>query len=109
MANPTQPTPAVDPDVLTITRVRPRAAVAGTWVTGRLRGYCFEALVFPEHADNPEWEIGRSRISKLWIARRAGGPAAFNWDRGPDVPAVDAEVEMIVNHLVACLAARVFG
>jgi hypothetical protein len=26
-----------------------------------------DALVFPEHADNPEWEIGDSRISKLWV------------------------------------------
>jgi hypothetical protein len=54
---------------LEIQKTSRRAAGAGTWVTGMLMGHCFEALVFPEHAENPAWEIGDSRISKLWIPR----------------------------------------
>jgi len=50
---------------LEITKATRRASGAGTWVSGTLSGHHFEALVFPEYADNPEWEIGDSRISKL--------------------------------------------
>ena len=54
---------------LEITKTTRRAAGAGTWVCGTMGGYRFDALVFPEHADCPDWEIGESRISKLWIQR----------------------------------------
>ena len=50
---------------LEITKTTRRASGGGTWVCGTLSGHRFDALVFPEHADNPEWEIGDSRISKL--------------------------------------------
>ena len=43
-----------------------RGSVGGTWVSGHLHGCCFDALVFPKHAENPEWELGDSRILKLW-------------------------------------------
>jgi len=54
---------------LQITKTTRRASGIETWVSGELHGYRFEALVFPKHAENPEWELGDSRISKLWIAR----------------------------------------
>ena len=83
---------------LEITKTTRRAAGAGTWVCGTLHGHRFEALVFPEHADNPEWEIGDSRISKLWIQRLADRRQVFNWDRGADVPAADKTVACIACH-----------
>ena len=66
----------------------------------------FEALVFPEHATNREWELGDSRISKLWVQRLPDGryPLArtvFNWDRGADIPAVDETAQAIVDFLAA--------
>ena len=45
---------------LEITKTTRRAAGAGTWVCGTLSGHRFEALVFPEHAENPEWATKRA-------------------------------------------------
>ena len=60
-------------DDLAITKTTRRAAGAGTWVIGTLNGHRFDALVFPEHAECPDYELGDSRISKLWIKRLADG------------------------------------
>ena len=65
--------------------------------------------LFPEHADNPEWEIGDSRISKLWIQRLADKRTVFNWDRGADVPAADHVVACIVDFLAAGLADHIYA
>jgi hypothetical protein len=100
-------TPPDDLDIgddFRITRQSRRAAGSGTWVCGRLNGHRFEALVFPEHADNPQWEIGTSRISKLWVQRLADRVTVFHWDRGADVPAADPTAEAIVDFLAAGLA-----
>ena len=43
---------------LEITKRTRRHSGAGTWVSGILRGHRFEALVFPEHAENQDYEIG---------------------------------------------------
>jgi hypothetical protein len=94
---------------LEITKTTRRASGAGTWVTGTLCGHRFEALVFPEHAANPEWEIGDSRISKLWIQRQADKRQVFNWDRGTDVPAADATTQAIVDFLAGGLADFVYA
>ena len=94
---------------LEITKTTRRAAGAGRWVTGTLCGHRFEALVFPEHAANPEWEIGDSRISKLWIQRQADKRQVFNWDRGADVPAADATTQAIVDFLAGGLADFVYA
>src|SRR4051794_8525546 len=67
---------------LEITKVTRRASGGGTWVCGTMSGHRFDALVFPEHADCPDWEIGDSRISKLFIQRLADKQTVFNWDRG---------------------------
>jgi hypothetical protein len=96
-------------DDLVITKTTRRAAGSGTWVCGRLHGHRFDALVFPEHADNPDWEIGESRISKLWVQRLADKKTVFNWDRGADVPAEDATVQAIVDFLCAGLAEHTYG
>ena len=93
---------------LEITKTTRRAAGGGTWVCGTLSGHRFDALVFPEHADNPEWEIGDSRISKLWIQRLADKREVFNWDRGADVPAASPLVASIVDFLAGGLADHIY-
>jgi hypothetical protein len=96
-------------DDLVVTKTTRRASGGGTWVCGRLHGHRFDALVFPEHADNPEWEIGESRISKLFIQRLADKGIVYNWDRGLDVRAKDATVRAIVDFLCAGLADHVYA
>ena len=54
-----------------ITKTSRRASGGGTWVCGRIEGHRFDALVFPEHAESEEYELGRSKISKLWVQRLA--------------------------------------
>jgi hypothetical protein len=94
---------------LEITKTTRRASGGGTWVIGKLSGHRFEALVFPEHADNPEWEICESRISKLWIQRLADKREVFNWDRGADVPAADHLAACIVDFLAGGLADHIYA
>jgi hypothetical protein len=96
-------------DDLEITKVTRRASGGGTWVCGTLHEHRFDALVFPEHAENPEWEIGDSRISKLWIQRLADKRTVFNWDRGADVPAADDIVAQIVDFLAGGIADYVYA
>ena len=96
-------------DDLRITNKTRQAAGAGTWVCGTIAGHRFDALVFPEHAENSEWEIGDSRISKLWVQRLADGQQVFNWDRGADVPATDPLAAAIIDFLCAGLAEHVFA
>ena len=93
---------------LTIARTTRQAAGAGTWVSGRVDGYRFDALVFAEHAMNPEWEIGESRISKLWVQRRSDKATVYNWDRGADVAATDDEVQSVVDFLTDGIANVVY-
>jgi len=40
---------------------------------GTLNAHRFDALVFAEHAECPDYELGDSRISKLWLKRLDGG------------------------------------
>lgn len=96
-------------DDLEITKVTRRNAGNGTWVCGGLNGHRFDALVFPVHAENRDWEIGDSRISKLWVQRLADKQTVFNWDRGMDVPAADAMAIAIVDFLAGGLADLVYG
>src|SRR5687768_6582785 len=100
-----------DPDLgfdLEITKVSRRGVDAGKWVCGTLSGHRFEALVFPEHAENPAYEIGDSRISKLWVQRLADKRQVYNWDRGLDQDAADATAQAIVAFLCEGLAEFVF-
>lgn len=96
-------------DDLRITKTSRRASGGGTWVSGTIAGYRFDALVFPEHADNPEWELGDSRISKLWIARLKNKETVFNWDRGMDIPAASDKTQAVVDFLCAGLADHIYA
>lgn len=91
-------------DDLEITDVSRRGSVPGTWVSGRLHEHRFQALVFPRHAENDEYEIGDSRISKLWIQRLNDHATVFNWDRGQDIPAANPTAQAIVDFLCEGLA-----
>ena len=93
---------------MTLTKKTRQAAGAGTWVRGMIENHRFDALVFPAHAMNPEWEIGTSRISKLCVQCLADRRETFNWDRGADVPAADTTTEAIVDFLAANLANRIY-
>jgi hypothetical protein len=94
---------------LRITKTTRRAAGAGTWVIGTVAGFRFDALVFPDHAEQPEFELGESRISKLWIKRLADERVVCNFDRGWDVRPADETTQAVVDFLAATLAKRFYG
>jgi hypothetical protein len=96
-------------DDLGIMRTTRRAAGAGTWVCGRLNGHRFDALVFSEHAENPDFELGESWISKLWVQRRADRTEVANFDPGWDVRPTTNEAAAIVDFLAAGLADHIFN
>jgi hypothetical protein len=77
-------------------------------VIGSIAGYRFDALVFPEHAECPDYELGDSRISKLWLSRIANKETSFNWDRGLDIPAASKKTQAVVDFLAAGLADLVY-
>ena len=109
MTNPRDPFEFELGDDLRITKTSRRASGGGTWVSGTIAGYRFDALVFPEHAENPEWELGDSRISKLWIARFKNKETVFNWDRGMDMPAASDKTQAVVDFLCAGLADHIYA
>ena len=96
---------------LTITKISNRnRAVGGSWVQGRINNeYRFDALVFADHAESEDYELGRSKISKLWIERLVDRRVMFNFDRGLDVPAVNTEVQVVIDFLCEGLSDLVFG
>ncbi len=100
----------IDIDInLTITKINRRSMVGGTWVIGTVNDqYKFNALAFGEHADFENYELGKSRISKLWVERTADHKMLFNFDRGLDVAAANTEVQVIVDFLCVGLADLVF-
>lgn len=96
-------------DDLVITKMDRRLSAGGTWVRGSLIGHRFDALVFPEHAECPQYEIGGngadgSKISKLWIQRMADKTTTYSWDRGLDIEATDKTTQAIVDSFCAGLA-----
>jgi len=96
-------------DDLQITKTTRRAAGNGTWVRGRMNGHRFDALVFTEHAESAEFELGDSRISKIWVQRLADKATVANFDRGWDVRPATDEAAAIVDFLGAGLADHIFN
>jgi hypothetical protein len=95
---------------LEITSTSRRASGGGTWDSGTVDGeYRFDALVFPEHAENPDWEIGDSRISKLWVARIKNKETVFNCDRGLDLPAASNKTKSVVEFICEGLADFIYA
>jgi hypothetical protein len=95
---------------LTISKIDRRTMGGGTWVIGTVNEqYKFNALVFAEHAESEDYELGKSKISKLWIERIADHKTLFNFDRGLDVTAANTEIQVIVDFLSTGLAELVFS
>ena len=95
---------------LTITKIDRRSMGGGTWVIGTVNDqYKFNALVFAKHAECEEYELDKSKISKLWIQRTADLKTLFNFDRGLDVPAANTEIQVIVDFLCVGLADLIFS
>ena len=97
-------------DSLKITKTEGRQLNApGTWVSGTIAGHAFQVLVFEGHAENEEYELGTSRISKLWLRRQADRQVVANFDRGWDVEPTTDIAREIVDFLAAGIAEHVFG
>ena len=96
-------------DDLTITKTTRRGAGAGIWVCGWLNGHRFDALVFPEHAEVADFELGESKISKLFVQRLADRQTVANFDRGWDMRPTTDEASAIVDFLAAGLAEHTYG
>ncbi len=95
---------------LRITKIDRRNSGGGSWVLGPIDGkYKFNALVFPEHAESEVYELGQSRISKLWIQDTTKNATVFNFDRGLDVAATNATVATIVGFLCEGLADLIYA
>jgi hypothetical protein len=94
--------------MIEISKVERRDQLGGTWVSGVVMGFRFQALVFADHAESSEYEIGTSRISKLWL-QAADRSTAYNWDRGADVAATSPEAQEAVDFLECGLADFVFA
>jgi hypothetical protein len=96
-------------DDLVIARTTRRTACGGAWVKGSLNGHRFDALVFIEHAECPDYELGDSRISKLWIQSLATHAVVANFDRGWDVRPTTKIAQAIVDFLAAGLAEHTYN
>ena len=107
--NRPKPNLAAIGDDLVITKHTRRAAGAGTWVIGTISGHEFHALVFPQHAEHPDYELDDSRISKLWLQRLADKTCVTNFDRGWDVRPTTKTAQAIVDFLAAGLAEHTYG
>ena len=108
--NPSNPDPADMLATLKIsTTTRRSYGGGGTWTSGSIDRHTFQALVFPEHAESASFELGTSRISKLWIKSQATGETVANFDRGWDIEPTTDAAKTIVDLLAAGLAEHVFG
>jgi len=96
-------------DDLVITKTDSTRQMGGTWVHGSIAGHSFQVLVFPEHADSELYELGTSRISKLWLRRQADRQVVANFDRGWDLQPTTDDARAIVDFLAAGIAENTFG
>lgn len=109
--DPPVPTDPVEMlETLKITKIdRQGCSGGGSWVSGRIAGHRFEALVFPEHAERESYELDKSRISKLWLKNTITGETVANFERGWDIRPTTDDAQQIVDLLSAGLAETVFG
>ncbi len=96
---------------LVITKPDSSRQMGGTadWVHGSIAGHSFQVLVFEDHAECQEYELGTSRISKLWLRREADRQVVANFDRGWDFEPITDEAREIVGFLAAGIAEHTFG
>ena len=96
-------------DTLEITKTDCSRQMRGTCVTGLITGHMFQVLVFEDHAECEDYELGTSRISKLWLRRQADRQVVANFDRGWDFEPTTDEARQIVGFLAAGIAEHIFG
>ena len=96
-------------ETLRITKVQRRTSCGGSWVVGTIAGHRFDALVFPEHAESPDFELDDSRISKLWLKHLDTQTTVANFDRGWDVRPGTELAKAIVDLLAAGLAETIYA
>jgi len=97
-------------DSLKITNTEGRHLNApGSWVSGTIAGHTFQVLVFEDHAENADYELGTSRISKLWLRRQADRQVVANFDRGWDLQPTTDDARAIVDFLAAGIAEHTCG
>ena len=97
-------------DSLKITKTEGRQLnTGGTWVSGSIAGHTFQVLVFEDHAETESYELGTSRISKLWLRRQADRQVVANFDRGWDLQPTTDDARAIVDFLAAGIAEHTFG
>jgi hypothetical protein len=96
-------------DDLKITKTDSSRQMGGTWVTGSIAGHTFQVLVFPEHAECEAYELGTSRISKLWLRRQADRQVVANFDRGWDLEPTTDDAREIVGILASGIAEHTFN
>ena len=96
-------------DTLKIAKTERRTIGGGTWASGTMGGHRLDALVFPDHADEPTYELANSRISKLSLQRISDGQIVANFDRGWDVRPTTTIAGQIVDLLAAGLAETVYS
>jgi len=94
---------------LRIKKIQRRKSCGGSWVVGTIAGHRFDALIFPEHAESPDFELAGSRISKLWLKHLDTQTTAANFDRGWDIRPTTPMAATIVDLLATGLAEHVFG
>jgi hypothetical protein len=90
-----------------IRKVTKRTSAPGSWVTGTIAGHRFEALVFPEPASDPAFEIEGSNISKFWLGDESGRALA-DFDRGWNLKPTTELAQRITDLLAAGLAETVY-
>src|SRR5262245_55932182 len=95
-------------DTLRIKKTEGRK-VGGTWVTGTIADHYFDALVFPEHAECESYELGDSRIAKLYLRRNSDRQTVAHFERGWDVHPTNDLARELVDLLAAGLAEFIFG
>ena len=94
---------------LEITKTDNTRQMGGTCVTGLIAGHMFQVLVFEDHARCEDFELGTSRISKLWLRRQADRQVVANFDRGWDFEPTTDVAREIVGFLAAGIAEHTFG
>ncbi|MBX3377504.1 MAG: hypothetical protein KF678_10940 [Phycisphaeraceae bacterium] len=95
-------------DSLVITKVKARTRAPGSWVDGTIGGDRFQALVFPEPASDPAFEIEGSNISKFWLADDEGRVVA-DFDRGWNLTPATEIAKRLTDLLAAGLAETLYG
>lgn len=94
---------------LKFTKIERRTTTEGAWATGTIGCHDFQALVFLEHAENEAYELGDSRISKLWLRDQTTKAEVASFDRGWDRQPTTDTAKAIVDLLAAGLAETVWG